>query len=199
MTGIGLVSRPHDWEVVFHCRFVFSLWNYHGSLYIYHIHCIAPHKEFVMMFAFRGRGHTECHVCTILKLGCLVWSSNPDSKVHGANMGPIWGRQDPGGPHVGPMNFAIWEYLRDHFANYFSVRIEIRWTIPFGLIQILPGRSLQNIAHDTAVVMPLQLQSFLWYYGYQEWNYRKKLNILWISIVMERILIKRTLVWTFVL
>ena len=31
-----------------------------------------------------------------------------DSKVHGANMEPIWGRQDPGGPHVGPMNFSIW-------------------------------------------------------------------------------------------
>ena len=36
----------------------------------------------------------------------------PDSKVHRANMGPIWGRQDPGGPHVGPMNFAIWVWLR---------------------------------------------------------------------------------------
>ena len=36
---------------------------------------------------------------------------NPDSKVHGANMGPIWGLQDPGGPHVGPMNFAIWEHI----------------------------------------------------------------------------------------
>ena len=24
-------------------------------------------------------------------------------------MGPIWGRQDPGGPHVDPMNLAIWE------------------------------------------------------------------------------------------
>ena len=23
-------------------------------------------------------------------------------------MGPTWGRQDPGGPHVGPMNLAIW-------------------------------------------------------------------------------------------
>ena len=23
-------------------------------------------------------------------------------------MGPIWGRQDPGGPHVGPMILAIW-------------------------------------------------------------------------------------------
>ena len=31
-----------------------------------------------------------------------------DSKVHCANMGPIWGRQDPDGPHAGPMNFAIW-------------------------------------------------------------------------------------------
>ena len=38
-------------------------------------------------------------------------SSNPDSKVHGTNMGPIWGRQDPGGPHVGPMNLVIWEYI----------------------------------------------------------------------------------------
>ena len=35
----------------------------------------------------------------------------PDSKVHGANMGPIWGRHDPGGPHVVPMNFAIWAVL----------------------------------------------------------------------------------------
>ena len=32
----------------------------------------------------------------------------PDSNAHGANMGPTCGRQDPGGPHVDPMNFAIW-------------------------------------------------------------------------------------------
>ena len=32
----------------------------------------------------------------------------PGSKVHGTNMGPIWGRQAPGGPHVDPMNFANW-------------------------------------------------------------------------------------------
>ena len=31
-----------------------------------------------------------------------VLDASPDSKVHGANMGPIWGRQGPGGPHVGP-------------------------------------------------------------------------------------------------
>ena len=32
----------------------------------------------------------------------------PDNKIHEANMGPVWGRQDPGGSHVGPMNFTIW-------------------------------------------------------------------------------------------
>ena len=36
----------------------------------------------------------------------------PDSKVHGANTGPTWGRQDPGGPHVGPMNLAIWDDMK---------------------------------------------------------------------------------------
>ena len=47
----------------------------------------------------------------------LSWRGHdaPDSKVHGANMGLIWGRQDPGGPHVGPMNFAIW------YGNAFRV------------------------------------------------------------------------------
>ena len=34
---------------------------------------------------------------------------NPDSKVYGANMGTIWGQQDPGGPHVGPVNLVIWD------------------------------------------------------------------------------------------
>ena len=43
----------------------------------------------------------------------------PDSKVHGANMGPVWDRQDPGGPHVGTMNFAIWDAFvtRPKFVN----------------------------------------------------------------------------------
>ena len=39
------------------------------------------------------------------------WQYVPDSKVHGANMGPSWGWQDPAGPHVGPMNFDIWEIM----------------------------------------------------------------------------------------
>ena len=33
----------------------------------------------------------------------------PDSKIHVANMGPTWGRQDPGGLHVGHTSLAIWD------------------------------------------------------------------------------------------
>ena len=47
-----------------------------------------------------------------IQLLLMTWRSNADSKVRGANMGPIWGRQDPCGPHVGPMNLAIWEGIK---------------------------------------------------------------------------------------
>ena len=41
----------------------------------------------------------------------LMYRCHPDSEVHGAYMEPTWGRQDPSGPHVGPMNFAIRDSL----------------------------------------------------------------------------------------
>ena len=44
----------------------------------------------------------------------------PDSKVHEAYMGPIWGRQDPGGPHVGPMNLAIRAAYQTVWLFFFS-------------------------------------------------------------------------------
>ena len=44
----------------------------------------------VILFSF------QLNVCK------AVNSGHPNSKVDGANMGLTWGRQDPGGPHVGP-------------------------------------------------------------------------------------------------
>ena len=38
----------------------------------------------------------------------------PNSKVYGTNMGPIWVLSAPNGPHVGPMNFAIWDHLQKY-------------------------------------------------------------------------------------
>ena len=34
--------------------------------------------------------------------------------VHEANIVSIWGRQDTDGPHVGPMNFPIWDVISQH-------------------------------------------------------------------------------------
>ena len=57
----------------------------------------------------------------------MIFLNIPDGKVLGASMGAIWGRQDPGGPRVGPMNLAIglvfdikvFEYLKwRNFARY---------------------------------------------------------------------------------
>ena len=42
------------------------------------------------------------------RLNTVFNSHSPDSKVHGANIRPIRVRQDPGGTHVGPVNFVIW-------------------------------------------------------------------------------------------
>ena len=47
----------------------------------------------------------------------VIWTATgnlvnaaPDSKVHGAYMGPTWVLSAPDGPHVGPMNLAIRGY-----------------------------------------------------------------------------------------
>ena len=43
----------------------------------------------------------------LIQLLLLPLVAIPDRKVHVANIGPIWGRQDPGVPLVSPINFAI--------------------------------------------------------------------------------------------
>ena len=59
---------------------------------------------------------------------CLNCHCNPDSKVHGANMGPTWVLSAPDGPHVGPMNFAIREFHCNMFLG-FRLRVIIwHWT-----------------------------------------------------------------------
>ena len=44
-----------------------------------------------------------------MQYSLLIWIRwyFPDSKVHGANMGPTWVLSAPDGPHVGPLNLAI--------------------------------------------------------------------------------------------
>ena len=84
--GTSVIVHPYWWAVECGVSFVISMekW-YHKISSVHTMHIVL----FTWSIIYGGRHH-------------------PDSKVHGANMGPIWGRQDPGGPHVGPMNFVIW-------------------------------------------------------------------------------------------
>ena len=40
---------------------------------------------------------------------------SPDCKVHITIMGPTWVLLVPGGPHAGPINFAIREYYNKNY------------------------------------------------------------------------------------
>ena len=46
--------------------------------------------------------------CSVIYLFRLI----PDSRVHGANMGPTWVLSAPNGPHVGSMNLVIRDNTR---------------------------------------------------------------------------------------
>ena len=70
-------------------------------------------------------------------------NDSPDSKVRGANMGPIWSRQDPGGSHVGPINFAIYVYW---FKNN---SLEANPTV----FQSMPLKNKKAIADDFGIIV----------------------------------------------
>ena len=55
-----------------------------------------------------------------------------DSKVHGTNMGPIWGRQDPGGPMLAPWTLLSGEWDANISSGYGLVpsEVSIHYMIP---------------------------------------------------------------------
>ena len=71
---------------------------------------------------------------------------NPDSKVYGTNMGPIWGRQDPSEPHVGPMNCAIW------VNGYFNAALNTDWLLL--TVQLIKLICRKNILQIVICILP---------------------------------------------
>ena len=51
--------------------------------------------------------YTHTHTQNTWTWSPLCLQMSPDSKVHGANMGPTWVLSAPDGPHVGPTNLGI--------------------------------------------------------------------------------------------
>ena len=122
------------WDLLFPYS-VFQMWNLHHSVYriikesytpiytcVYIYIYISYAVQMYIYCIWLAGGCTE----TLLPSGCSWHGAKlfmgcsrifPDSQVHGVNMGPIWGREDPGGAHVDPMNLAIW------VATYYYVAV----------------------------------------------------------------------------
>ena len=82
--------------------------------------------------------YTFCTRCCYSRFYCIsffipenLWYIYPlVARFMGPTRGPSWDRQDPGGPHVGPMNFAIWVIiLHSSFTGTGAIAvIEPCWT-----------------------------------------------------------------------
>ena len=64
-------------------------------------------------------------------------------------MGPTWGRQDPGGPHVGPMNFAIWEDTEEDNRCTRFVLVSFDFKTTFWATGHSPGSQLIELLEPT--------------------------------------------------
>ena len=65
-------------------------------------------------------------------------------------MGPIWGRQDPGGPHVGPMNLAIWAPVSGWlYELWVFVAVVFIIYVDIGVLSRYLGYGLVIISHRT--------------------------------------------------
>ena len=78
----------------------------------------------------------------------------PDSKVHGANMGPTWVLLTPDGPHVGPVNLVIQGCSSRAVCSIFAVYIIL------SLSRYLIGRQTGKSLGIKAI---LQMINFTWH------------------------------------
>ena len=81
-----------------------------------------------------------------------------DLELHGANKGPIWGRQYPSGPHVGPMNLAIRELVNMLYARNRTLSVSKIWK---EVSACVPWRhSNWFLLVDTSEKIPMLLWSY---------------------------------------
>ena len=115
------------WNIVIYCMIYNVLLNHCW----YNYNNIFAWSNLKQSLSFESEKRYTCTLFNTLVAGNLWYGEwpkhhylHPDSKLHGANKGPVWGRQDPCLSHVGPMNIAIWAVLTNiHFTRLFLYNI----------------------------------------------------------------------------
>ena len=74
----------------------------------------------------------------------------PDSKLRGANLGPTCGLQDPGRPHVGHANLAIWDIITLSTTATHDLPVRGYVFLSFEASKYLHNvQNIQSILYDT--------------------------------------------------
>ena len=107
-------------------------------VYLLSSHCCCPSSNHMYL--------VNCFLLNSLLCSMVCIKVSHDSNVHGANMGPIWGRQEPGGPHVGPMNFTIWVITWIRLASTF---LSCNWFVHYN--DVIMGAIASQITSLTIV------------------------------------------------
>ena len=89
--------------------------------------------------------HVQFSVYHVYKRGHSI--KIPYSKVYGANMGPTWGRKDPGEPHghVGHVNLTIWDVIIAHYSDWFGYGLAVPHCVPIHHIDCSPKWSTNEL------------------------------------------------------
>ena len=101
---------------------------------------------------------------------------NPDNKVHGANMGPTWVLSAPDGPHVGPINLAIREFIRKsskrtyhqwrHSRGHFHWQSLAKPTLGLGYRYVIT--STRHNGEQLLIHILVSTVDWFWCYGMDE-------------------------------
>ena len=85
---------------------------------------------------------------------------DPDSKVHGANMGPIWGRQVSSMLAPGPRNLAIWGGVRNQgHAHSPELPTPPPVGLPYPILEVHQKKTGHNFQKPRSRGLPKALQN----------------------------------------
>ena len=137
----------------------------------------------------------SCSAACILYTLQLIWKyiSNgnfPDSETHMASVGPTWCCQNPGGPHVGHTNLAIWVLNIGFHVFYHILELVMfqigcannDWFFWTAVIELnLSGKDVHsNIREDNNILILID-SAYIW----DEWVQNTHIN--W-NVTRERFL-----------
>ena len=130
------VNSPHEWpvtrkvfpfdDVIMDIDWVFPEYSNLSTiklisstyllivLHLIHIHNRQITKAATLLALYYGS--LDC-IWLIMRWGANNKQGVPDNKVHGANMGPIRGQQDPGGPMLAPWTLLSGVFMGDFVTS----------------------------------------------------------------------------------